>query len=492
MGLDGFRAMAGKKNKNPWVGLIIGPAMIAFSVAGLWKNEHRFDYHKAARKTVPVDLVRGLQPDQIFSYTGTMNRGLTMKGNYVESFTGYLTVRRSAEIYAWHEEEDDDGTSWSLQWMSHVESNSRNSGVVQQLSSHRYLPRTFQTGDLAIDTDRIEFVDPLVRIAPGSLVLSPDGKAHNLHVQGEYLFLSKGATKGLGDERLSYRGLPVPDLATYFGRYGGERAVAHQAAQREGIINSMIHDTGVLHHLVAGGRDRALLTMKKHIQRLKMIVRGVGTLVNVLGWVILFSVFTRFLIHIPALGRLIQQGAGLLGLILGLTLSLLTIGAAYLTSHPLLLAVILAGAVGVIFLLKHNARQSQQTLRSGLEREVGHSLTSEQIKELQFTEMVRLAGADGQTDVAEIRYLHDWARHQGWNDTEIANLIQQAQLNPYGDGRSRATRDHLLQLIRLALADGNLEEREMRTIRKAARDNGFHRNELSRMIQEARQLGAPA
>ena len=484
--------MARKKNKNPWIGLIIGPAFIAFSVAGMWKNEHRFDYHKAARKTEPADQVQALQPEQVFSYTGGMDKGLTMKGHYVESFTGYLTVRRRAEIYAWHEDDDDDGTTWRLQWMSRVESNSRNSGVRQQLSSHRYLPRTFQTGDLEIDTDRIEFVDPLSKIRPDSLVLKPTGQAQKLDVQDEYFYLSKGASNRLGDERLSYRGIPVPATATYFGKYGVEQAVAHQAVQREGMISSLIQDTGVLHHLVAGERDLALVTMKKHIQRLKLIVRGVGTLVNVLGWVILFSVFTRFLIHIPVLGPLLQQGALLLGLILGLMVSGLTISAAYITSHPFILAVILLAAGGVVFLMKRRARKSQQTLRTGLEREVGYSLTYEQIKEMEFAELVRLSGADGQIDTNEIRYLQDWGKHQGWDDTKIASMVQQVQLNPYGNGESTASRDHLLQLIRLALADGNLEEQEMKTIRKAAKDTGFGGYKLTRLIREARQMGAAA
>ncbi len=485
--------MARKKKNNPFAGLIFGPLFIGVSVMALWQNEHRFDYHKAAQKATAVAQVEALEPGQVFSYTGGMDRGLTMEGRYVEFFTGYLTVRRQAEIYAWDKDEDSDGdTTWSLEWMSSVEQNSRNSGVQQQLSSERYLPPVYQCGDLEIDTDRIEFVDRFESLEPGSLTLSAVGRESGLEVRDRFFYLSKGESNRLGDERLSYRGFPVPAVATYFGKFGGHQAIAHQAVVRGGFVSAIIQDTGVLHHLVAGEREAALGTMKAHLQRVKQIVRAIGTAVNVFGWLFLFGAFTRFLIHLPVVGPLLQRGVALLALVLGLMVSGLTMLTGFVTSQPLLMVAILLAAGGVVFLLRKRAKKSQEALRAGVEAQVGEPLTPERVKELEFIELVRLAGVDDESNVAEAKHLHDWARHQGWDDAMVERLLQRAKVDPYA-GQASGTREggsrhHLLQLIRLALADGDLDEREMKAIRKAAKDSGYGRGEVARLIGEARAV----
>jgi hypothetical protein len=485
--------MGRRREKNTWAAIIIGPAIIGGSVLALWKNEHRFDYHKAAASTEPAAEVRGLNVDQVFSYTGGMDQGLTMQGQYVESFTGYLTVKRSAEIYAWHESEDDDGgTDWDRRWMNSVENNSRNGGINQQLSSNRFIPRTFQTGDLEINTDRVEFVDRFESITPSDLDLSSKGREQDLELRENYFYLAKGKSDNLGDERLSYRALPVPSTATYFGKYGGSQAVAHQAEVREGFISSIIKDTGVLHHLVAGERAVALSTMKAHIRRLKMIVRGVGLVVNVLGWAILFSFFTRFLVHIPVIGELMQWGAFLLSVVFGLTVGTVTIVTAWVTSQPIMLVGILVASVGALFMLRRKARSSQESLRGSLEAQVGYGLSPEQLKEMEFLELIRLAGKDGQVDVSETKYLGDWGQRQGWDDAKIATLVERALTNLNAPGRPTTSRDHLLQLVRLALADGTLSGQELKTIRKAAKDIDCSRRELSQLIAQARRGAAPA
>ena len=120
--------MAEKKDSK-WLGLMIGPLISCCAVVALWKNETRFDYHRAAAATDSVQSPRDATNGQLISLTGPMDQSLTIQGTYVDSFTGYLQVRRVAEIYAWDREEDsDDGVTWTLRWMSSVEGNSRNSG----------------------------------------------------------------------------------------------------------------------------------------------------------------------------------------------------------------------------------------------------------------------------------------------------------------------------------------------------------------------------
>ncbi|NCF85192.1 MAG: hypothetical protein GWQ08_06615 [Verrucomicrobiaceae bacterium] len=120
--------MANRK-KNRWAGIVFGPVLVFAALSAIWKNETRFDYHRAAAKTQEfVALGEALSGD-LMSFTGDMNRELTMSGEYVDSFTGYLSVKRHAEIYAWDKDESDDSVTWKKKWMSSLESNSRNNSL---------------------------------------------------------------------------------------------------------------------------------------------------------------------------------------------------------------------------------------------------------------------------------------------------------------------------------------------------------------------------
>ncbi len=204
-----------RKRKSKVGGLIIGPALIVMSVVVLWKNEGRFDYYKAARATQEINSPTAATTGSLVSYSNSMNRKLTMSGKYVTAFTGYLMVQRSAEIYAWDRDEDDDGhVTWSMRWMSSVENNNRNNGISQQLTSERFLPPEYRVGDMQIDASRIEFVDSLHTISPADLQLASPGQSLRLVPTGDYFQLYKNQGGNLGDERVGYSGIPVPEIAT--------------------------------------------------------------------------------------------------------------------------------------------------------------------------------------------------------------------------------------------------------------------------------------
>ena len=72
------------------------------SVCVLWKNETRFDYYDAARKTSQVDSLDEARDGESISFTGSMDRTAKIVDDYVIELQGYLTVQRDAEIYCWH------------------------------------------------------------------------------------------------------------------------------------------------------------------------------------------------------------------------------------------------------------------------------------------------------------------------------------------------------------------------------------------------------
>ena len=143
-----------ESEKNKFGGIVVGPIVVVMSISVLWKNEGRFDYHKAAQATLPMTELSSENQDQLVSFTDSMDAGLFLKGRYVESFEGYLEIQRSAEIYCWDRTEtENDGrkrVTWELEWMSSVQRNERNRNITQQLNSGQIRPKTYQVGELSI------------------------------------------------------------------------------------------------------------------------------------------------------------------------------------------------------------------------------------------------------------------------------------------------------------------------------------------------------
>ena len=460
--------------------------MLGVAIGTLWKNEHRFDYYKAAAKTAPVELTSDLTPDVLFSYTGHMDQSLTLEGFYVDSFFGYLEVRRKAEIYAWNRYEDDDEVKWKKQWMGSLESNDRNKDLQQNLKSDRIHPDTYEVEELTIESDKIQFVDSEEQIAPTSLQLTQQGRDDGLEVADGYFYLSKGeqlGTRELGDERLSYRGLPVPETATYFGKWGGENAIAHQAEIKKGMISGIIGDKGILHHLVAGPREAALLSIEAHLKRLKTIVRMVGLALATIGGGVFFSSLTRFLVFIPVIGTTINRISGWLGMLLGFLLGLFILVIAFLTSQPLVLGLFLLALAGAFFLLWRNAKKKRERIQAHLTESLGHQPSQQELAELEYMKLYQLISSDGEITPKEQKQLDRWTKRHRWSEEQIASLTERAK----AASTENSPHQNLESLIRFTLADGRIDRTEMKTLEQAATKIGVGRLDLSSLIMQAQR-----
>tara|TARA_B110000305_G_scaffold55868_1_gene61690 strand:- start:9001 stop:10437 length:1437 start_codon:yes stop_codon:yes gene_type:complete len=469
----------GKKKGNPLINGIIGLIFLGGSIGAIWKNEHRFDYYQAAKATEPAEAVGDLTADHLFSHTGSMDQDLTMKGSYVQSFQGFLEVSRSAEIYAWDRDQDDDGVTWSKEWMSSLENNSRNSDFKKLLTSTKIRPKTYQVAELKIAPKQIQFVDENAEIPPSSLQLSKKGTDQKLvATQGRYFYLFKGGENELGDERLSYRGLPVPETATYFGKWGEGIAVAHQAEKKSGLISGMISDRGILHHLVAGERETALDSIKAHLARLKNIVRIAGIAGATLGSGIFFFSLTRVLIFIPLIGPFVNRLSGWLGMLLGFLLGLITLVIAFLTSQPLILALFILALGAGLFSLWKNAKRKRAHVQTQLFKTLGHFPSQNELGELEFIKLWQLVAGDSEITASEQKMLNKWTKRHRWSSAKVVELTQRAR----EELSKTSKRENLESLIQFSLADGRIDRAEMKSLEHGAKKIGVRGPELSTMI----------
>ncbi len=475
--------MSRKKKQSPFAALLFGPALGFFAATALWHNEGRFDFYKAARATTPIEDL-GSEGGGTVSMTGWMDQGLTLEGDYVESFQGYLRVRRSAEIYSWDEDTDSDGnTTWSLGWHSYVENNSRNTGFQQQLGSRTIAPDEYMVGDWAVEGDRLDIIDSSEAISPNELILSAEGDELTLTPGDGYFFLRKGAAKNLGDERISYSGIPVPGTATYFGLLQAGRGVAHVAEVKTSWVQGMIGDTGLLHHLAGGEREVALAAMKAHLARIKWLVRILGTLGVIVGYLIFFSGFFGILLYIPVVGRIAELGIFLAGLVLGLLTSFLVIVSSYVLHHPLILVAMLGAVVAIALYSRGRRSQARAGAQEALARDFGHPPSERELAERQLAGMARVALADQQLDEKEKRFLHKWAGERGLSEGDVARLLASAEQETAEPGVSSETELHVL--IRLALADDHVSAYELKKLFQAGKQLGYTPKQVRTMVSEA-------
>lgn len=482
--------MARRKKKNEWAGIIVGPLLVIAALSALWKNETRYDYYRAARNATEISALAEAEDQQIISYTGPMDKSLMLNGKYIKDFTGYLVIRRHAEIYCWDKDEDSDGhTDWDLEWQSSIESNSRNSGLQQRLKSGQMIPDNYNLGELEITSDQIEFVDSFEAIAPtGELTELPI--TGELRRENNYLMLHKNGDRGLGDERISYRGLAVPSTATWFGKYAGGKGLPHDAEKRDGWINQLIQDTGVLHHLVAGDRDTALATTKQYLSQLKWIIRGIGTVLTFFGFLFFFGTIAKVLYRVPVIGWVAEKGAFLLALVVGISLSILTIVCGYLFGHLFLLFGILAVLGAFLFLALRVRKQNRETSKQfhqALEVELCRELNFDDIKEMEFAQLAHLALSDSKMTDDEMKFLYKWGKQNGWSTQKVDELLQEVKNARSIPDSEQTTDEHLNQLIKLALADGQLSSFEMQTIRLAAKKAGFDRKTVAELMDHVQQ-----
>lgn len=470
---------------------LIGPVLIGLASLALWKNEGRFDYHRAAKEADVIESIQDAESGQLISFTDSMDPKLTLHGDYVDKLVGYLEVRRNAEIYAWDEDEDEDGNvTWSKQWMGTRQSNSRNRGIEQKLSSIRFMPESYQVGEMPINADRIEFVDSAITIPPSGLTLTEIGSNHGLRVSGQYLYLRKQSATTLGDERVSYQGIPVPAVATYFGKIVNGRGTVHQAIEKGGLIDNFIQDRGVLHHLVKGDRDESLQTIKGYITRIKWMVRAGGIICLVIGFACLASAFAAFLFHVPVIGSIVQAGTLLASAVLGVSLGATIIIASHLFHHPLILLTLIVVGGLLFYFLRRRGQASQQALKQRVDQQYGHVVTKNEFAELEFIELAQLAYADREFDDGEKSFLIKWAKKRGWDQDKTRQMISRAKKTLAEPSESTASQPHLENLIRLSLADGSVTSYELRVISDVAKGLGYSGAQVTQLMKQVGQTAS--
>lgn len=453
----------------------------------LWENEGRFNYYEAAKDTTPIQWIND-NTGQTISYTNDLDTTIPIPGDYVEEFTSYLLIERRAEIYSWEESTDSDGnTEWDLGWYSHLDNNHRNNGLEQKLRSGDLYPDKYVVGDMTISPSKIHFVDDDVDVPLTNLALSNKGKAVGLSRSGYYFYLSKGRSNNLGDERVSYEGIPVSSTASYFGLVENGKGIGKQFDINTSWVSGIIGNDGILHHLVNGERDVALDTIESYFNQVVWFTRLGGTVAIIFGLFIFFSVFVGLLYRIPLLGDLVQAGVFIASLVLGLLISLLIIITSLLVHNTFTLAIpLVVIIIGMIYLNRRSSNTSEHA-REILSRAASDSQNTQNkgdmnLIEQTFTHLAGMALTENGLDKKENKILVKWGKEQGISESRMKELFDDVKKTTVSE--KVISRKDLELLILIALSDGDLSRREMYLLQKYSKKINVSMRELTNIIND--------
>lgn len=100
-----------------------------------------------------------------------------------------------------------------------------------------------------------------------------------------------------------------------------------------------------------------------------------------------------------------------------------------------------------------------------------------------FKHLIEVALADGIVEDIELKMLHRLGKNMGFTEPEIANLLESSKKSSYHPPYELAKRfEQLYGIVKMVLADGKIEDNEMRMTSGIALKSGFADEEIPALL----------
>ena len=100
-----------------------------------------------------------------------------------------------------------------------------------------------------------------------------------------------------------------------------------------------------------------------------------------------------------------------------------------------------------------------------------------------FMNLIQVAMADGIIDQSETEMLHRFGRKLGFTDPEVDNLIESTSKSAYNPPYELFKRfEQVYDIIKMVLADGVIDKNEMRIANGFAAKSGFQESEIPHLL----------
>lgn len=342
-------------------GMIGGVVLIAAACALLWWNESRaVDADRALAAAAAAVLTLGsATPDpandqKLVHLSGPASATAALEDDLGARFVAVLVVRRRAEMYQWREDSE-------TQTEDHV------GGGQTETTTYSYV-KTWS--DQAIDSTGFKtpggHENPAMTLS-GAVLTATDGRLGGFVLDGATLALVEGGAPArpesgpdgwtrTGEGYFAGRGTPgqpqVGDRRIGYQAISAPQTLSILARQSRGGFAPWAAPNGYRLHLARlGDASAAMMIADQQAAEdsLTWILRGAGTVMNILGFALVLGPLRALANLLPVLATLVGAGVGLVALVLGLPLSLAVIGLAWLSYRPLLGGALLLVAGGLVF-----------------------------------------------------------------------------------------------------------------------------------------------
>lgn len=342
-------------------GVLLGVVLFFGSFGVLFWNEGRVDLSDIAKKAeiIPAASVDATKDGAFVSVSGKIMGSEDIgDGTYLKP-GAYLMVSRTAEMYAWEEEQHSDSQTntggsetttttytYKKEWTSNVANSSsfeypegHQNPSELSVESMEYRPTTMSVGAYTLDGQSVDIPEGKDLSLTAAMVNLPRGAA----VQGSYIYLDGAdpASPMVGDERVSFTVMNEGISGTVFGEVAGSE-----------IVRYTDEDGNSLFRVFDGGHDEALATMHGEYTTMLWVMRLVGFLMMWFGMQLVAGPLSTVLDVLPFLGSTSRAVVGGATFVVALVLSVVTIIISAILHSIVALIVVAALVIGVVLFLK--------------------------------------------------------------------------------------------------------------------------------------------
>jgi len=350
-------------------GILFGLILIAVSFALLFWNEGRAVKRQKALEegegkvvSVSADKVDPANEGKLVHLSGQATTDEELTDPVFGIQANALKIRRSVEMYQWEQSTSSEtkkklggGTetvttySYSKDWSASV----INSGEFKDSQGHdnpKSMPYTSEDwqakkvnlGGFLLSSSLISMINAFEPLAAGNGEQLPNALKENTKVvDGGFYIGEAPGTPNVGDLRITFN-IVKPLGVSVISTQKGDSFVPYKSSNGNSV------------ELLQTGTHTAEEMFQKAMDDNKMLtwmLRGLGFILMMIGFNMLFKLASVMADVIPILGNIVGAGTGIIAFLLAASLSLVTIAIAWVFYRPVLGISLLVIAAVLIFLI---------------------------------------------------------------------------------------------------------------------------------------------
>ena len=353
----------GSRIINSFVGVLIGIGLIIGMSFMLFWNEGRYNPADLAVEAQEVTSLNAESLEgQLVWYKGTLSGGPMVYDTIITN-ANYIALNRTAEVYAWIEEEHSHTTNntggssdttytytHNLGWTnspvnptSFKDPDYRNLPLaVAAYNNAPFINTDVSTADFDIDIATLE-IDGERDLTLNSSTVNDLTAQPDLSISGNYIYCkalgSTGpATPSFGDTRLSYTYIPATLEGVLLGKVEGDSIVSYSN-----------DDAKLYRFFQVSTLEQVVAQLDSEHTSSTWMYRIIGTILMCVGFALLTGPFSTILMVLPFLGNASKFILGIISFLVGAVFSFLVIVISAILHN--LIALIIALAIIILLVI---------------------------------------------------------------------------------------------------------------------------------------------